>query len=319
MGSFQYISPNRFPSVRNTSSMKKFFLTALAVFSLASYAASRDNPEPESSTYEAGFELLPRGTSFMALVASYQEPHTGLRKEIGSSRMKLEIGTTLDLLAYQFEGPEISEIRVGADLFAYGLTTSSQGLRLQIDAVDGLFGGHLAFRHGGGRSLFAIRLRILHHSAHFVDGHYDLSSESWKGDRVPNPYTRDFGELVLAHRWILEQVSLRLYGGVSYATLARPEEVQRWAGQAGIEFQYEVPGDGVFGKPFSIYLADHFSLNGVPAYRGSNNLEGGIKFGRWHGTGLRFYLNYHSGLEPFGQYFDLFREHWGVGFALDVF
>jgi len=299
--------------------MKRFYFAVIALCLLTGWAGSRENPEPDSSTDEAGFEFLPAGTSFMPLVASYQEPHTGLRKEIGSSRMKLDIGTTLDLLAYQFEGSEVSDIRIGADLFAYGLTTSSQGLRLQIDAVDGLFGGHLAFRHGDGRSLFAIRLRILHHSAHFVDGHYDLNTESWKDDRVPNPYTRDFGELVLSHRWGFPQVSIRLYGGVSYATLARPEEVQRWAGQAGVELQYGLPGGGVFGKPFSIYLADHFTLNGIPAYRGSNNLEGGVKFGPWESLGLRIYVNYHSGLEPFGQYFDLFREHWWMGFALDVF
>jgi hypothetical protein len=299
--------------------MKSFILTIIALCSVTSFAASREHQQPVASAEKSGFEFLPPGTSFIPLVASYQEPHTGLRKEFGSSRMKLDIGTTLDLLAYQFQGPEVSDIRIGADLFAYGLTTSSQGLRLQIDAVDGLFGGHIVFRHGSERSLFALRLRVLHHSAHFVDGHYDLDSESWKGGRAPNPYTRDFGELVLAHRWGFPRISLRLYGGVSYATLVRPEEVRRWAGQAGIELQYGVPGDGVWGRPFSIYIADHFSLNGVPAYRGSNNLEGGIKFGRWEGPGLRLYINYHSGLEPFGQYFDIFRQHWGAGFALDVF
>jgi hypothetical protein len=305
--------------LRDIAFMKSFPLAVVALCLATGLASSRQHPGTEASTDTAGFEFLPAGTSFMPLVASYQEPHTGLRKEFGSSRMRLEIGTTLDLLAFRFRGAEISDLRMGADLFAYGLTTSSQGLRLQIDAVDGLFGGHLVFRHGMRQNHFAIRLRILHHSAHFVDGHYDLDSGAWKGDREPNPYTRDFGELMLANRWSFPRISVRLYGGVSYATLARPEEVQRWAGQAGVELQYALPGDGVLGRPFSIYLADHFSLNGVPAYRGSNNLEGGVKFGRWDGPGLRFYVNYHSGLEPFGQYFDVFRQHWGAGFALDVF
>jgi len=299
--------------------MKQNLLTPLLLLALTSSAASPEATGPESSPHQSGFEFLPAGTSFLPLLAGYQEPHTGLRKEIGSSRMKLDIGTTLDLLAYQFGGAELLEVRIGADFFAYGLTTSSQGLRLQIDAVDGLFGGHLVFRQGTERSLLAIRLRILHHSAHFVDGHYDLNSGAWKGDRVPNPYTRDFGELVLAHRWDFHQLSLRLYGGVSYATLVRPEEVERWAGQAGMEFRYGLPGDGLWKRPLSIYVADHFSLNGVPAYRGSNNLEGGVKFGPWTGPGVRMYVNYYAGLEPFGQYFDLFRNHWGVGFALDLF
>ena len=298
--------------------MNRLVAAALALllgFSLAPESAIAQSP---SSTSKAGFEFLPPGTSFLPLVAGYQEPRTGLRKEIGSSRMKLDIGTTLDLFAYRFSGPAVSDIRIGADLFAYGLTTSSQGLRLQIDAVDGLFGGHAVYRYKKGQTAFAVRLRILHHSAHFVDGHYDLHNEEWKGDRSPNPYTRDFGELVLAHRWDFTRAYLRVYGGVSYATLVRPEEVERWAGLAGIELNYELRGGGVLGQPFNLYIADNFSLNGVPEYRGSNNLEGGMKFGPWNGTGIRLYVNYHSGLEPFGQYFDVYRKHWGIGFALDV-
>jgi hypothetical protein len=76
------------------------------------------------------------------------------------------------------------------------------------------------------------------------------------------------------------------------------------------------PG-GVFGKPASVYLSDHYSLSGLSSLQGTNTLEVGLKMGVWEGSGVKLYISYHSGLEVFHQYFDLQRYDWGLGIALD--
>jgi len=161
----------------------------------------------------SGFEFLPGKILFPPLIANYQEPRTGVRKEVGSSRLKLDIGTTLDLIEYRVSADGSQKIRMGIDFFTYALTTSAEGLRLQVDAVDGFFGGHLAFRTESENTAFALRLRILHLSAHFVDGHLDASGNHWRDGREPIPFTRDIGELTGALEWNTSDIIWRLYSG----------------------------------------------------------------------------------------------------------
>ncbi len=259
-----------------------------------------------------GFEFLPGETLFPPLLAHYQEPRTGLRKEIGSSRMKLDIGSMLEALEYRF--PEsTSRLQLGIDFFTYALTTSNEGFRLQVDAVDGFFGGHLTFATGS-ENQFITRLRLLHVSAHFLDGHYDGTTSSWKGGRDPIPYTRDFGELIFAYN--LDTLTSRVYGGFGYATLVRPENIERFTYHLGAEFCHAL-GGAVFGKPFNVFVAADLTISGIPEYQGTSNLEFGIKFGPMRKSGIKIYGGYYNGYEVFGQYYDVLTENWGIGFAFD--
>ena len=266
----------------------------------------------------SSFEFLPGKLLFPPLIANYQEPRTGVRKEIGSSRLKLDIGTTLDLIEYRVSTDGSQKIRMGIDLFTYALTTSAQGLRLQVDAVDGFFGGHLAFRTESDSTAFAIRLRIMHLSAHFVDGHLEASGIHWRDGREPIPFTRDFGELTGAFEWKTSNIIWMLYSGLSYATLVRPVEIQRIATIHGVELHTTQLAGPLFGKPFHLFVAYNLTLTGIPAYVGTNNIELGGKIGAWGGTGLRVYIDYYAGLDIFSQYYDVRRETWGIGIAFDA-
>lgn len=260
--------------------------------------------------------FLPGPLCVPPLVASYQEPRVGLRKEIGTSRMKVDIGASVDLLEVRPAADSADRIRVGIDFFTYALSTSSEGLRLQIDAVDGYFGGHIAYIGVLDEcSAVLLRLRLLHLSAHFLDGHFSTTTQTWKENRAPIPFTRDFGELLGFYRFSENSLTIQAYGGFSYATLIRPTTIGRFELLAGFELS-GVAGT-VFGKPFNVYLADHVVLRRIPATIGTNNLEGGIKLGPWQGTGLKLFLSYYSGLDPFSQYYDVRRENVGVGFAFD--
>ena len=296
--------------------MRASLYTILFLYLFSIEAAGQT--DPPNSTATPGFEFLPGPLSFPPLIAHQQEPRVGLRKEIGTSHLKLDIGSSLDLLGYTFDEQGSKQLRLGADFFAYALTTSAEGLRLQVDAVDGFFGGHIVYQARDDRSAFTMRLRIMHLSAHFVDGHIDPATGTWRGGREPIPFTRDFAEMLGAYSFLAGPVTLMPYAALSYATLVRPTEINRWSGLCGVEMHSGESLGHVFAKPFALYLADNLTVAGIPEFIGTNIFEVGTKFGRWEGTGIRIYLNYASGLEMFSQYYDVRNSKWGVGFAFDV-
>jgi hypothetical protein len=273
--------------------------------------------DAQDSHQQAGaWEFLPSKTLVRPSLADNQEPRIGLRKEAGSSRMKLDIGGMLDLVELKFGD---HRIRAGIDFFTFALTTSYQNLRLQVDAVDGFFGGHLSYRSSIPQPYVMIRLRLLHHSSHFVDGHLTSpGSTTWRDDRAPEPLAQDFGEIMLAHSGAIGNCTIAPYVGGSYAVLSRPDALKKMNGMAGLLIQFKAWSGSESGKTGYVYLADHFTLSGYRVYVGTNDVEGGIKFGPWEAPGLRIYAGYHSGREIFSQYFDTIRDYWGIGFAVDL-
>ncbi|MFN0157025.1 MAG: hypothetical protein ACKVRP_03010 [Bacteroidota bacterium] len=275
------------------------------------FSLSQSNPD----TSDSGQTFLPGGILVPPLIAQHQEPRVGVRMEFGSTRLKLDIGTTLDIVEFRLS--EETRLRVGVDFFTYALTTSSQGLRLQVDAVDGFFGGHFTLQSKRPDHHWAVRLRLMHLSAHFLDGHYDLASNTWKDNRAPLAFTKDFGEVVGLVTTNIGSVEAMLYSGLSYATLIRPTEIKRFASLHGLQIHSNGILGQTFGKPTNLYLAYGLSLTGVPKYTASNNIECGIKFGPMDSAGVKLYFSYTSGLEVFSQYYDQRREYWGAGFAFD--
>ena len=264
----------------------------------------------------AGLEFLPGHLLLPPLVADYQEPRMGIRKQLGTSRLKLDIGNSLDFLAISdSSGADI--LHFGVDFFTYALTTSSEGLRLQVDAVDGYFGGHIALRDAGETSERILRLRLLHESGHLIDGHWDPALGQWKDGKQPIPYTRDFIELMGAYNFLWRAFAFKVYSGFSYTSHERPANLARWATLHGIELHTTGLFGSVLGKPFTLYVADHLSVSGIPTYYGTNNVESGVKFGAWEGAGIKLYVSYYDGLEPFSQYYYERTSEWGAGFAFD--
>jgi hypothetical protein len=264
------------------------------------------------------FTFLPRALAVPPLTAHHQEPRVGLRKEIGSSKMKLDIGASVDLLEFRPSSDSLERFRLGVDFFTYALSTSADGLRLQIDAVDGFFGGHVAYVNDMSmEEQFIIRLRILHLSAHFLDGHYNTTTRTWKNNREPIPFTRDFGEVLAIYKADVAEFDYQIHGGFSYATLLRPVEIGRTEFLAGFELHSLSLFDSVFDKPFNIYAAYHLTLREIGSFIGSNTVDVGVKFGEWNSTGMKIYLSYFNGLDFFSQYYNERRKHWALGFAFD--
>jgi len=292
--------------------MRSLLLCALLTCAAAGSPGQTGSPAPSD-----GFLFLPGGTLFPPLRANYEEPRVGVKKEAGTSRLKLDIGSSIDFFEYRSDS-SAGRLRAGADFFTYALTTSAEGLRLQVDAVDGFFGGHVVYAPPGEEGRLLLRLRLLHISGHLIDGHWNHITLEWIDNKLPIPYTRDFGELTGLFTWRGRVADLSAYTGFSYATLVRPDQIQRWATLHGFEFHTTGLTGEAAGKPFSLYAADNLSVTGIPAWYGTNNVEFGVKFGEWDGTGIRLYGSYYHGLQVFSQYYYVRTDEWGLGFAFDA-
>jgi hypothetical protein len=266
---------------------------------------------------EAPVTFLPGRSIFPIVPANHEEPHLGLTKDIATSHMRLDIGSSMDLVNIRVSADSTTNIRAGADLFAFALSTSYNGLRLQIDALDGYFGGHIVYRNQREGSALLLRLRIMHLSSHLIDGHYDNDADAWIGGRKPLHFSRDYGEVTAGYLWQWNGAGVFAYGGFSYATLVRPSEQKRLNTLYGITAHTSRWTGGCFGKPLNLYVSEHFLLWGVDELSGTNGLEAGVKFGAWEGAGVRVFVSYHSGLEIYHQYSDVTAGEWGVGFELE--
>ncbi len=262
--------------------------------------------------------FLPEGINFPSLRSNITEPRIGIFKFLDTGEMKIDIGNTIDILVFQIPDHGI-KISVGIDFFAYAFTTSGQGLRLQIDAIDGFFGGNLSLCKEAEQNKIQARLRILHHSAHFVDGHYNFNTDTWLDNRKPIPFTKDFGELVLSHVVSRPFGNFRYYGGFSYATLVRPPVLKRFDCLGGVEVYFDNIIDSILNQPTNIYLTYNLSIIGVPKYIGSNQIQIGLKFGKWYSKGPSIYMAYYTGNHMFGEYYDERLQTVGLGFTVDFF
>lgn len=266
---------------------------------------------------ETKYELFPEGQNFMPLKASHQEPRFGILYYPDNGYLKVDIGNSSDLFAISFMDND--KLTLAIDFMAYALSTNYSGKRLQIAVLDGFFGGHMAYRLNFGKRNLLLRFRIIHNSAHFVDGLWDDTSNDWIGEDRPIPFTQDFGELTVADEHILNFGTFKYYGSIAYATLVRPAELEKWFFNAGLE----INSDKVFGKllekPVNLFIASHNVLAGKTEYQLSTNNLLGVKFGEWYGKGLLIYLSYYYGNHKFSEYYFKRVSQFGIGFNVDFF
>lgn len=264
------------------------------------------------------FIFLPGGLNFIPLKANNQEARLGVLYYTSTTNLKVDIGNTVDLLSIE-SGDSKTRFSAGIEFMAYAFSKSYADKRLQISAVDGFFGGNLSFSKQIEDNKLLARFRIIHNSAHLVDGSYDADNDLWIDGRKPIPFTKDFGEITVAHQIYFETAVLKYYGGLSYATLVRPDELKRYNFHAG----FEVALTNAFGKVFendaNLFLADYFFLDGTTKYFGSNQLMTGMKIGSWDKKGIVIYASYYSGRDMFGSYYDRKISKIGIGFCVDFF
>ncbi|MDA3860911.1 MAG: DUF1207 domain-containing protein, partial [Melioribacteraceae bacterium] len=268
-------------------------------------------------TQETKYELFPEGQNFMPLKASHQEARLGILYYPENGYLKVDIGNSSDLFAISFQDND--RFTLAIDFMAYALSTNYAGKRLQIAVLDGFFGGHIAYRLSYDERNILMRFRIIHNSAHFVDGLWDVAYDDWIGKDRPIPFTQDFGEITVADELLFNFGNLKYYGSVAYATMVRPAELEKWFFNAGLEINSDKIIGSVLQKPVNVFFATHNVFAGKPKYQLSTNNLFGVKFGEWYGKGLVFYLSYYYGNHKFSEYYFKRVSQLGIGFSVDFF
>ena len=264
------------------------------------------------------FDFLPKGLNFLPLKAGIDEARMGLLYYTANSNLKVDIGNSVDVLGFDFPSSK-SRITVGAEFMAYAYVTSYLAYRLQIDAVDGFFGGNATYSKQleGGR--FVTRFRYIHSSAHLVDGHWDNYTGQWINNEIPVAYGNNYAELLFAKEDNFAFSFLRYYGGLSVSTGKKTgnRELKRFLYKAGVEYSFPNLFGKVFDKDENIFFAANFDLKGIPQYIINQNYLIGIKFGYWQSKGVVLYASYYNGGDVFNQYFNLRVSRFGLGFMFD--
>ena len=295
--------------------MNRFFLFAAIAFLIVLFSSACFSQGHDSSYH---FIFLPPGIHFTPLKANIDEARIGIYKFMDRSAMKVDIGNSIDIFKVENSANRTS-FTVGIDFIGYALTDAYGGYRLQIDALDGLFGGNLSASKEYENSRVISRLRMWHHSAHYVDGHYDPITGAWMDNRKPGPFTRDFGELIIGYETHFSGGDIKCYGGYSHATLVRPANLGKEGCLGGLEWWNSEILSRLFDKPANIYVAYQSTLMSTPAYSGANQVQLGCKFGKYTEKGPTFYIAYYTGPEMYGQYIDERISGVGVGFTVDFF
>jgi len=260
------------------------------------------------------FKLMPTGLHFLPLKANMQEARLGILYFPDNANLKVDIGNNIDLIELKLDETKVT---FGIEFMAYALSTNYQGRRLQIDALDGFFGGNGTVSFPMNNDKLFFRFRIIHNSAHFVDGHFDFTKNEWKNNIEPIPFTQDFGEITTAFVGEYNKYGLRAYNSLGYSSLVRPSLIKKWWSNLGYELNYKLYENVNYTDEINLFVSSQVKLIGMPKYKLNYNNMIGVKFGNWNGKGVIFYLDYFIGNNYFSEYYYNRIRKFGIGFFVD--
>lgn len=262
------------------------------------------------------FSLFPDQNLFPYLNAAPYEGKTGIDFYPENNGLKVDLGSQIDILTVGHT-PASPSVSFGIMFMAYAKIESYRNYRLQVLAMDGLFGGYCAYRIPTDNADFFLRLRFLHHSAHLVDGSYNEKSETWKNDREPVPYAKDFIDIHSGFLLTSEHYTIRPYMSFAYSVLIRPKEQKRISFSFGNAIYYSLQKQ-FLDKPYYLFFTYHGRLEGTKVYRLNSTLKSGIRFGKPANKGLEFYLSWYGGNSIFAEFYNEFTETLSIGFSIDI-
>lgn len=252
-------------------------------------------------------ELFPSELNIKPFVANFLEPKAGCLFTSGKNNLRLDIGTSKDFVQF---GNEEKTYSFGGDFFTFTKLRGEKDFHFPVDAVDYLFGINGSIKIKSENSECGLRARLSHISAHFVDGHFDNFLNTWRSGRTPRVYSREFVELTPFY----SMNDFRFYFSYAYLFHVVPKEIGKNIFQIGGEKFFDLSFiDFLF--PFIAY---DLRLTKIEKYSGTNSLSAGIKVGKKDSGGISFMIDYFSGNNIHGEYFDYKEKYVAVGLNLDL-
>jgi hypothetical protein len=292
--------------------MNRNFILAAAMLASLSAVAPAKTATAESAL-KPTFDTL-----FEPLLADTMEPRIAVMPMLGEKKLQLDIGTSADL--YQNDNKTFA---VGIDFATWSLLNRTENFKFPVDCIDYLFGINATFRHQLKESSLpfdeaSVYVRLSHISAHFEDGHTDDETGDWLNPSespfgIPFTYSREYVNVTGA----LSGPGRRVYLGYQYMYHTSPGEISPGMFQAGAEI----------GLPANAYLAADFKLLPVwkgdasgktDAWRGTWNLQAGIRLTSIGLENVRVAANYFSGMSRHGMYFYKPESYTTLGMIVDL-
>lgn len=248
--------------------------------------------------------LLPNENIFQPILSNYFEPRIGLAYYPQTGYFKVDAGKSFDLILIKFKKGSFS---FGTEFFMNALGLNIKEKRLPIDAADGYFG--INFSYSDNSFSNKIRLRILHNSAHFVDGHNERNLTYQPKEN----YVNDFFDITF-QKFITK--NFYLFTLVNYPIIIHPKELHK----VNLSFGFEI-----FHKLFNSFLNNenkffinyNIKLTPLPKYIGSNHLMTGIRFGNDLSSKVNIYFSFYNGENLFKQYYGLKVSEYSFGFYIE--
>jgi len=253
-------------------------------------------------------EWFPAELNIQPFTANLLEPRNGFMFALDEDWLRLDIGTSRDILQLK-SGEET--ISFGADLFTFTRLRSNDNFKFPVETIDFFFGINGGFNKYDGDREYGVRIRLSHLSAHLVDGRYDVHSNEWVDGRDPFTFSKEFIELFPYYRIS----GFRVYLGLTYIFHIIPEVINKGIYQVGFDY-YIMPLSSGSITPFIAY---DFKLNGInEIYFGNSIAKLGVKFGSPLSRGFSVLISYISGKSIHGELFDLTENYFNIGFNLDL-
>ena len=256
-------------------------------------------------------------TLFDPLLADPMEPHIAVMPKLGKKELQLDIGLSADL--YQNDSKTFA---AGVDFATWSLLKRSSNFKFPVDCIDYLFGVNATFRRQLDDSPLpfdeaSLRVRWSHISAHFEDGHTDDAGDWLHPEKspfgIPFTYSREFINLTAA----LSSPDYRVYLGYQFVYNTIPDDISPSIFQAGAEVNL----------PYNAYLAADLKLLPIwqgddsgktDGYRGTWNLQAGMRLTSLGLENVRVAANYFSGMSRHGMYFYDAESYTTLGMIIDL-
>ncbi len=250
---------------------------------------------PADPDQPLGSRWLPPGRPFPSIPVDMRDLKISLRK---TNRSEIEADVGGHRSVYGWKGNLLGHdiiLHVGLEGNAY-FTMRKEGLRFPLQSSDGLFGAYIE----AARNSWFFQLRYTHISAHLSDGAPDIPTAI--------RYSREYILLRVAKQWGWA----RPYLALRYLTNTTPDDLNDFGMQVG--FYAITPIQ--FGL-FRPYFGVDFRHSGGQEGTTTNYGTGLALTSEMEAPLIRFSINYMTGNDLRGQFFNTKIKKWYGGLELD--
>jgi hypothetical protein len=239
--------------------------------------------------------------NFSPLTAYVFEPRTGAMYQFQPDKVRLDIGTSIDLATFPVNDKEI--ISIGGDFFTYTELRTAGNFKFPVETSDYYFGLNGAITYKSENREYSARLRLAHISSHLVDG----LANGLVFTQMPFVFSREFVDAVGAFKIDY----YRFYLGSMILFSTKPKNFLLINPQAGMDFDLPIM------KGISLKAGYDFRLIGISgAYNGVNSAEAGFVFHTAQNAGFSVNLLMYQGKSMHGLFYNVYDSYIGAGFRI---